>query len=371
MKKPSLRNVAVALTMLVAFLVQGTWALAGTTGGLSGVVTDEKGAPVVAATVSVAAPSGTSTTTTDASGHYVFLNLAPDTYTVSVKKDGYNPVSQGGVTVFADQTHTVNIQTEHSIREIGHVTSRAANDLVKSGTTADIYSVNAATAEKVASIGGGTNLNSAYSALASQPGVMLDYGGMGWGQTIYIHGASYSQVGYEFDGIPVNRAFDNYNANTLTNLGQQELQVYTGGAPATSTSATVGGFINQVIRTGTYPGFGTVNAGFGAPSYYHALQGEAGGATPNRLFSYYVGLLGYDQSQRIQDQFNGGLSPGFNISPSISTGPNDSLQTGGIFSLCGPPGSAYPSPLVQPGGCLGSLPFAIATLTRSSRTVNP
>ncbi|MBV9736883.1 MAG: carboxypeptidase regulatory-like domain-containing protein, partial [Candidatus Eremiobacteraeota bacterium] len=314
MKNPTLRHVGVALAMTVAFLVQGTWALAGTTGTVSGNVFDEKGAPVVAATITASAPSGTATTTTDASGHFVFLTLGPDTYTISMKKDGYNPVSQGGVTVFADQTASVALHTEHAIREIGHVTSKAANDLVKSGTTSDVYSVNAATAEKVAAIGGGTNLNNAYSALASQPGVMLAYGGMGWGQTIYIHGASYSQVGYEFDGVPVNRAFDNYNANTLTNLGQQELQVYTGGAQAASSSSTVGGFINQVIRTGTYPGFGTGEVGVASPSYYHALHGEAGGATPNRMFSYYVGLLGYDQQQRIIDQFNGGsLLP--NIEP--------------------------------------------------------
>ncbi|MBV9149514.1 MAG: Plug domain-containing protein, partial [Candidatus Eremiobacteraeota bacterium] len=313
--KQLLRKSGVALTLMIALVLgQVTWALAGTTGGISGNVFDEKGAPVVAATVTASAASGTSTTTTDASGHFVFLTLGPDTYTVSMKKDGYNPVSQGGVTVFADNTVSVALHTEHSITEIGHVTSKAANDLVKSGTTSDVYSVNAATATKVGAIGGGTNLNSAYSAVASQPGVMVSYGGMGWGQQIYIHGASYSQVGYEFDGVPVNRAFDNYNANTLTNLGQQELQVYTGGAQAASSSSTVGGFINQVIRTGTYPGFGTGEVGLASPSYYHALHGEAGGATPNRMFSYYVGLLGYDQQQRFVDQFDGGsLLP--NIEP--------------------------------------------------------
>jgi len=336
--KRTLRHVGVALAMLVAFLVQGTWALAGTTGGISGSVTDEKGAPVVAATVSVSAPSGTATTTTDATGHFGFLTLSPDTYTVSMKKDGYNPVSQGGVTVFADNTQTLVLHTKHAIREIGHVTSKAANDLVKSGTTSDVYSVNAATAEKVSAIGGGTNLNNAYSALASQPGVYVGYGGMGWGQTIYIHGASYSQVGYEFDGVPVNRAFDNYNANTLTNLGQQELQVYTGGAQSASSSSTVGGFINQVIRTGTYPGFGTLEAGVGGPSFYHQLHGEAGGATPNRLFSYYVGVLGYGQTQRFIDQYNGGsLLP--NVQPGYLTTTTNTFNFPGAFPFCNANGS--------------------------------
>jgi hypothetical protein len=111
----------------------------------------------------------------------------------------------------------------------------------------------------------------------------------------YIRGSAYSQVGYEFDGVPVNRAFDNYQANSLSSLGQQELQVYTGGSPSGASSATLGGFINQVIKTGTYPGFGTLKGGIGAPGFYHALTAEAGGANPSRTFSYYVGLMGFNQ----------------------------------------------------------------------------
>ncbi len=100
----TLRQVGIALMLLVVFLVQGTWALAGTTGGLSGVVTDENGAAVSGASITAASPSGSSTTSTDATGHFVFVSLAPDTYTVSAAKTGYMPVSQRGITVFADQT---------------------------------------------------------------------------------------------------------------------------------------------------------------------------------------------------------------------------------------------------------------------------
>jgi len=352
-----LRKTCVACMLLIALLCgQETWALAGTTGGIGGMILDENKAPVAGATVTASAPSGTSTTTTDIAGHFIFLTLAPDTYTVSAAKEGYNPLSQGGVTVFADNTQQLVLHTEHSIKEIGHVTSKAASDLVRSGTTTDVYSVNATTAEKVAAIGGGANLNNAYSALASQPGVYVGYGGVGWGQTIYIHGASFSQVGYEFDGVPVNRAFDNYNASTLSNLGQQELQVYTGGAQSGSSSSTVGGFINQVIRTGTYPGFGTGEVGIGGPSYYHQLRGEAGGATPSRLFSYYVGLLGYDLNQRFIDQYDGGtLLP--NVLPSVATTTTLTANFPGAFPFCNPNGT---DPRAGAGlldqGCVGG-PF--------------
>src|ERR1700722_9773249 len=100
--KRTLRQVAVALLLLVAFLFQGTWALAGTTGGVSGSVTDDSGAPVAGASVSFTSPSENATGKTDAGGHFSFLALAPDTYTVSLDKDGFNPLSITGVTVFAD-----------------------------------------------------------------------------------------------------------------------------------------------------------------------------------------------------------------------------------------------------------------------------
>src|SRR5690242_20819646 len=80
--------------LALAFVFQGTWALAGTTGNVNGTLTDSTtGKPVADATVVASSPSQTATTKTDGSGHFVFRNLAPDTYSVSVNKDGYAPVS--------------------------------------------------------------------------------------------------------------------------------------------------------------------------------------------------------------------------------------------------------------------------------------
>ncbi len=293
----TLSRVLTAILIAAALLAQGTWALAGTTGGLTGTLTDSTtGKPLADAKISVVSPSQSANSTTDAGGHFTFLALAPDTYTVSADKDGYAPVSTAGVTVFADQNITLALTTHPELKTIARLTSRAAGNLVKPGTTSDVYSVNAATQQVVSGGGGGFNLNNAYSGVYSQPGVTSYIGNAGWGQVFYIRGSSYNQVGYEFDGVPVNRAFDNYQANSLSSLGQQELQVYTGGSPSGASSATLGGFINQVIKTGTYPGFGTLKGGIGAPGFYHALQAEAGGASPNRNFSYYVGLLGYNQT---------------------------------------------------------------------------
>ena len=304
---PSLRmrHAFVALIVALAMLAQGTWALAGTTGGVQGNVYDaDTGAPIADAAVTILSPSQTSNTTTDNGGHYAFLSLAPDTYTVSVEKTGYDSVSHPGVNVFADQNVTVALTMRKALKTIAHVTSAAAGALVRPGTTSDVYSVNAATAARAGGLGGGGGLNSAYSAVASVPGVYAPTGGSGWFQTVLIRGGDYSQIGYEYDGVPVNRSFDNYPAHTASALGQQELQVYTGSSPANAESTGLAGFINQVIKTGTFPGFGNADLGIGTPIFYHKAAIEAGGATPNRSFSYYVGIGGYNSGARFADEQN-------------------------------------------------------------------
>ena len=120
-----------------------------------------------------------------------------------------------------------------------------------------------------------------------------------------MRGGDSYEVGYEFDGIPVNRAFDNYPSGSLSSLGQLELQVYTGATPSNAEAQGLAGFINQVIKTGTFPGYANINPTVGTPTFYHSLNVEAGGSTPDRLFSYYVGIGGYNQDHRYVDQFGG------------------------------------------------------------------
>src|SRR5581483_10013079 len=252
----SLRQISIALLLSIAFLSQmSTMALAAATGGITGYVTDDTGAPVAGATVTAKSASAIESVTTDPKGHFVFLSLPPDTYTLSTAASGYIPASVTGITVFADQMQATALHAPRALKTIADVHANATG-IVKPGVTADIYSVNTATQQIIGTVAGGYNLNSAYSGIYSQPGVTSDIGNYGQGQNFYIRGASYSQTGYEFDGVPVNRACDNYNGNTLSDVGQQQLQVYFRGSPSSGTSATLGGYINQVMKAGTYPGFG-------------------------------------------------------------------------------------------------------------------
>src|SRR5580704_7170209 len=174
MARRSIRHFGTALIMLVAFVCQETWALASTTGGLTGTVVDaDTSAPIAGAEVTASSPSQNATTTTDAAGRFTFLTLGPDTYTVTASRSGYQSTSIPGQIVFADTVQNVSVRMPRALRTIAHVTSAAGGALVKSGTTADVYSINASTQAATAAMGGGGMINQAYSAISTVPGAYV------------------------------------------------------------------------------------------------------------------------------------------------------------------------------------------------------
>jgi hypothetical protein len=285
-------------------------ARAGTTGGIHGRVFDSQtGQPLAGVSVTVASPSQSATEVTDRSGYYAFLSLAPDTYVITARKDGYTVEQVPGITVIADQNRNVDLRLQSALKTIAKVAVRASTGLVRSGVVSDVYSISPAQQKAAAPLGGAGAINQVYGAIASAPGVNYDQGEQGWYQNIYIRGGDIDQVAYEFDGVPVIRESDQGAVTTLTSLGQAEVQVYTGGTPASADAPGLAGYINQVIKTGTYPGYADLITGIGGPTLYNKGTFEAGGATPDRLFSYYIGTQLVSQNYRYGDQFNGASDP--------------------------------------------------------------
>jgi hypothetical protein len=154
LRKPFSRLLISVIVALSVFC-QGTLVLAGTTGGLSISVNDPTtGQAISGAKVAAASPSQIASGVTDSTGHINFLDLAPDTYTVSVEAKGFEAASLSGMTVVADNTRVVPFSLG-KFKTIGRVTARSASSLVKPGTTADVYSVNPVLQAKVAAAGGG------------------------------------------------------------------------------------------------------------------------------------------------------------------------------------------------------------------------
>src|SRR5438477_10042413 len=189
-------RLSVALFISGFLLVQSCApAFAGTTGILTGTVTDSAtSAPLANVQISAVASTGRYTATTNSHGFFSIAGIAPDTYSVSFTIGGYEPVSIPGQNVFADLTTTVSTTLVKSLTTIAHVTSRSMGGAFQPNQTVNTYNV---TQHQVQTILGSA-LNLAESTLiTSLPGGSLDSGGYP-----VIRGGRENEENFEFEGIP-------------------------------------------------------------------------------------------------------------------------------------------------------------------------
>lgn len=108
---PHVLRYVFAVGVVFALMSPPAAALAGTSGGIAGTVTDAKtGAQLSGVTVQISSPGQATTVMTDARGHFIALSLQPDDYTLTAEKEGYVTKSVSGYTVSADQTQRYDIE---------------------------------------------------------------------------------------------------------------------------------------------------------------------------------------------------------------------------------------------------------------------
>src|SRR5271166_6697213 len=207
---------AIIISSTAAPLLRPNPAPAGTTGTLVTFALTDVNTPVAGAKVSATSPSQSENGVTDERGKFTFVALSPDTYAVTVSKPGFRAATQEGVDVFADNTRTVYVFVQRDIKTIATVSVSAGSSLVNPGTTVDVYSVNRPLQQTLVGLNGGGDLDSAYSAITAVPGAFVPPGQSGWNQAIFIRGGGYNEIGYELDGIPTNRSFDNLPTGNLS-----------------------------------------------------------------------------------------------------------------------------------------------------------
>lgn len=303
-----LRSLAAIVLTAVMLVNLPAVQAAATFGTLSGTVYSSiTGKPAGGVAITADSPSQTAHTTSDAKGHYTFISLIPDSYNVTFQAPSLSDGRLTAISISADTQRVEDIRLNvASLSEIGHITARSRSTLVQPGVTADMTSIGPAQQEAASLLGGGSKQNSILSAISSAPGVLVPIGPSKFLSPVFIRGGDITQTGYELDGVPLTRSYDPYPNSPLPNIGAQEVQVYTGAAPVDQTTQGIGGYINEVVKTGTYPGFANLDLGVGAPSPAQSIKLEAGGADgPNRNFTWYVGLSGDELTQRILDQYNG------------------------------------------------------------------
>src|SRR5260370_2514725 len=96
---------------LIGLLFVSPWALADAVGRGAGVVRDGSGAVVSGAKVTLTRTSTNAalTRTSDGSGAFQFLELSPDTYTLSVEATGFKRTTLSRVVIQVDQASPLDV----------------------------------------------------------------------------------------------------------------------------------------------------------------------------------------------------------------------------------------------------------------------
>jgi hypothetical protein len=280
------RRLTSLFAIVLALSSTAGYASAGTTGTISGTITDATtGKPLTGASVTAASPSLRETSTTNDKGFFVLQALSPDTYVVSVSVQGYDVAIESGVTVVQDQSVALNLPLSKHMAQIGRVTASSPSNLVKASQGTDVYSVSGQQLE--AATGGDGLHKTIHQFLQTVPGITSN----GMNSLPRIRGGASTDTGYEFDGIPIRERITGFFTTNLSSIGFKNVEVYTGGLSAAN-SGNGTGIINSVVKTGTYPGSAIISTGMQGPDYNHDLTIEYGGATRDGRFSWYAAFDG-------------------------------------------------------------------------------
>jgi outer membrane receptor protein involved in Fe transport len=260
MTRPRMRRRLGVVTVIVAcaLFVFGE-SLAGTTGGISGIVRDAKtGEPIALATVTV--PELRRGATTDAQGAYFIVNLPAGKYTVRVALLGYVPQAHEGIEVFPDFTAKLDFSMEPTVlKDVAEVDVKAERPLIQkdaTGTTKFLSS------EEIKNL----PLRGYQDAVAQQSGVVnfklnIDNEAQN-NNTLIIRGGRPNEVAYYVDGFSQQDPLTGVSTTAINADAIDEVVVHAGGFNA-EYGRINSGVVNVVTREGSGRYFGSLEGIFG------------------------------------------------------------------------------------------------------------
>ena len=226
----------ILLFYLIIFSCSFSLIFAGTTGKITGKVTDAKTGEALPF-VNVLIEGTNLGAATDIDGNYVILNIPPGKYNVKAQYIGYQPVLVENVTVNIDLTTTVDFELSESAVELEEVVVQGAQDIIKKDVTSSqsLISSDQIEALPVAEFD---------DLLQLQAGVTRDANG-----DFHIRGGRTNEVAYWVNGISVTDAYDHSRGIQIDNNSVQELQVISGTFNAEYGNA-MSGIVNTVTKEG-------------------------------------------------------------------------------------------------------------------------
>jgi outer membrane receptor protein involved in Fe transport len=221
-----------------------TIAFAGTTGKISGKITDkETGEPIVGANIII---EGTYFgAASDLDGFYYINNITPGTYNVIISAIGFNKVTVEKVLVRIDLTTELNVQLTSEVITLGEVVVQATAPMVIKDLTSSSSIISSEDIQMMP-------VENLHQVVNLQAGVIDGH----------FRGGRSGEVAYLIDGIPVNDVYNGSVSVTVENNSIRQLEVISGTFNAEYGSA-LSGVVNIVTKEGSqkYEGFASLYLG--------------------------------------------------------------------------------------------------------------
>lgn len=220
---------------LLIFLLVNLNLIAGTTGKISGRVTDKQtGEGLPGANVIVKGTSWGSAT--DANGYFVIINLPPGSYDLTVSYIGYAAATIEKVRVSVDRTTRQDIVLTPEAISSQEVTVVAVRPAIEMDRTHSAAIINSETVELMP-------VTEVREVIALQSGVVSE------GGELHFRGGRGREIAYLIDGIPVQNAYSQRGGSNVAveNSMIQELEVISGTFNAEYGNAQ-SGIVNIVTK---------------------------------------------------------------------------------------------------------------------------
>lgn len=212
-----LRSRPLFLIFLSAATLVGTIAWAQQTlGTLNGTVTDQTGAAIPMASITVVSDQTASSraVTSNAGGAYSIRDLSIGTYTITISAKGFNTEKIDSVVIQADRTATLSTQLKPG--QVSSTVEVTASPMLNATDTTNGYVLDAATIEAIP-LGTGSFTQLAILSPGVQADLLADTGtntGLG-NQNIYANGQRLSSNTFTFNSVMTNNLFNGASSSQV------------------------------------------------------------------------------------------------------------------------------------------------------------
>lgn len=210
---------------------------AGTTGKLSGMITDSETGEAIPG-VSVVLKGTVYGGISDASGNYALYNIPAGSYSVEASSIGYAKTTTENVKVIADYGATLNIVLKPESIQTDEVVVVAERPLIETTQTSSVQIVTSETINNLPTRG--------YNDVVGlQAGVVEDEDN----GNLFIRGGRAGEVAYFVDGVSQNNPLTGNATTSLNNNAIEQVVVITGGFNA-EYGRVMSGAVNTTTKSG-------------------------------------------------------------------------------------------------------------------------